>query len=201
MKKILQINYIILGLGNPGKEYEYTRHNAGRNAVVLFAKNADLPPFEKDLKLDALATKGAFGKTSMLVVLPETFMNKSGTAAKKLALKNKKQIAASVIVVHDDLDLPIGNIKLVQNRGSAGHKGVESIMRALGTRDFTRIRIGIAKPAHIKKSQSEEVVLKTVIGRVSPDDTNLLKKGIKKAASALQTIVEGGIERAMNEWN
>lgn len=201
MKNILPSHYIILGLGNPGAEYEHTRHNAGRNAVMLFAKNADLPPFEKDSKLDALTTKSAFGKTSMLVVLPETFMNKSGAAAKKLALKNKKQIAESAIVVHDDLDLPIGTIKIVKNRGSAGHKGVESIMRALGTRDFTRVRIGIAKPAHLKKSQSEEAVIKTVIGRVSPDDTNLLKKGIKKAASALQTIVESGVPRAMNEWN
>jgi len=78
---------------------------------------------------------------------------------------------------------------------------VESIMRALGTRDFTRIRIGIAKPAHLKKSQSEEMVLKTVIGKISPDDTNLLKKGIKKAAGALQTIIQSGVERAMNEWN
>ena len=103
--------------------------------------------------------------------------------------------------MHDDLDLPIGTIKIVKNRGSAGHKGVESLMRALGTKDFTRIRIGIAKPAHLKKSQTEEVVLKTVIGHVSPDDTNLLKKGIKKAALALRTIAESGVERAMNEWN
>ena len=168
---------------------------------MVFAKNAELPPFEKDSKFEALATKGALGKTSVLLVLPETFMNKSGAAAKNVKLKNKKQIAESLVVVHDDLDLPIGSIKLVKNRGSAGHKGVESIMRALGTRDFTRVRIGIAKPAHIKKSQSEEVVLKTVIGRVSPDDANLLKKGIKKAASALRTIAESGTERAMNEWN
>ncbi len=201
MKSASSHNYIIFGLGNPGKEYEHTRHNAGRNAVLRFVKDNDLPSFEKNKKLEALASEGAIENTKIQVALPETFMNKSGITAKSLKLKNKKQIAESVVIAHDDLDLPIGTIKIVKNRGSAGHKGVESIMRALGTRDFTRIRIGIAKPAHLKKSQSEKMVLKTVIGKISPDDTNLLKKGIKKAASALQTIIQSGVERAMNEWN
>ena len=167
----------------------------------MFIKNGDFSPCEENKKLQASVSEGTIGKKHIQAILPETFMNKSGITAKNLKLKNKKQIAESVVVVHDDLDLPIGTIKIVKNRGSAGHKGVESVMRALGTRDFTRIRIGIAKPAHLKKSQSEETVLKTVIGKVSPDDTNLLKKGIKKAASALRTIAESGVERAMNEWN
>lgn len=193
--------HFIFGLGNPGKEYEHTRHNAGRNAVLLFIKENDFPPLEENKKLQALVSEGVIGKTRVTAILPETFMNKSGSAAKNLKLKNKKQIAESLIITHDDLDLPIGTIKIIKNRGSAGHKGIESVMRSLGTRDFTRVRIGIAKPAHLKKSQPEEVVLKTVIGRVSPDDANLLKKGIKKAASALRTIAESGVERAMNEWN
>lgn len=201
MKSASSRNCYILGLGNPGKEYEHTRHNAGRNAVFLFVKENDLPPFEENKKLQARTSEGMIGKTNIQAILPETFMNKSGITAKNLKLKNKKQIMESLVVVHDDLDLPIGTIKIVKNRGSAGHKGVESIMRALGTRDFTRIRIGIAKPAHLKKSQTEEVVIKTVIGHISPDDANLLKKGIKKAASALQTIAQSGVERAMNEWN
>lgn len=200
MKSSLR-NYIILGLGNPGKEYEHTRHNAGRNAALRFVKDNDLPSFEEHKKLRALVSEGAIEKTKIQTVLPEAFMNKSGVTAKNLKLKSKKQIAESVVVTHDDLDLPIGTIKIVKNRGSAGHKGVESVMRALGTRDFTRIRIGIAKPVHLKKSQSEETVIKTVIGRVTPDDANLLKKGIKKAAGALRTIAESGTERAMNEWN
>lgn len=194
-------SYYMIGLGNPGKEYEHTRHNAGRNAVLLFVKDNDLPLFEENKKLQALVSEGTIGKTQIRTVLPETFMNKSEITAKNLKLKNKKQIAESVVVAHDDLDLPIGTIKIVKNRGSAGHKGVESVMRALGTQDFTRIRIGIAKPAHLKKSQSKEAVIKTVMGKVSPDDTNLLKKGIKKAALALRTITESGVSRAMNEWN
>ncbi|OGZ46850.1 MAG: hypothetical protein A3J54_00090 [Candidatus Ryanbacteria bacterium RIFCSPHIGHO2_02_FULL_45_13b] len=201
MKSSSSYSYIVIGLGNPGKEYEHTRHNAGRNAVLRFVKENNLSPFEENKKLRALASEDTIEKTKIWTVLPETFMNKSGITAKNLNIKNKKQIAESVIVVHDDLDLPIGTIKIVKNRGSAGHKGVESVMRALGTRDFTRVRIGIAKPAHIKKSQSEEIVIKTVIGKILPDDANLLKKGIKRAAEALRTIAENGVDRAMNEWN
>lgn len=201
MKKILSYDYIILGLGNPEDAYEKTRHNAGRNAVLLFAKDNDMPLFEEDKYKTALVTASTINKTSILAVLPETGMNKSGVAAKNLKLKSKKQIADSLMVVHDDLDLPIGSIKIVKNRGSAGHKGVESVMRALGTRDFTRIRIGIAKQAHIIKSQPEKTVIQTVIGKISPDDVNPLKKGIQKAALALGTITESGVERAMNEWN
>ena len=196
-----RLSLYLVGLGNPGAEYERTRHNAGRNAVLLFAKEHDFPPFEEQKNLRALVSTGIVGKTTVTAILPETYVNASGNTAKNLKLKSKKQIASSFVIAHDDLDLPIGTIKIVKNRGSAGHKGVESVMRALGTRDFTRVRIGIAKPAHIKKSQSEEAVLRTVIGRVTPDDANLLKKGIKKAASALRTIAESGVERAMNEWN
>src|SRR3989338_8090844 len=130
MKSASSHNYIIFGLGNPGKEYEHTRHNAGRNAVLRFVKDNDLPSFEKNKKLEALASEGAIENTKIQAVLPETFMNKSGITAKSLKLKNKKQM-----------------------------------------------------------------------GKISPDDTNLLKKGIKKAASALQTIIQSGVERAMNEWN
>ncbi|TSC71541.1 MAG: peptidyl-tRNA hydrolase, PTH1 family [Parcubacteria group bacterium Gr01-1014_70] len=200
MKKQLLKNLFIIGLGNPGSEYEKTRHNAGRNAVSLFAKENDFPPFVVQKKLQALVSEYKLGDAHVTAMVPETFMNKSGSALKNLKL-NKKHIPKSLVVVHDDLDLPIGNIKIVTNRGSAGHKGVESVIRAVGTQDFIRIRIGIAKPSHIKKSQTEDAVLKTVIGRVSPDDANLLKKGIKKAAAALRAIVESGVERAMNEWN
>lgn len=191
----------ILGLGNPGSEYARTRHNAGRMAVEKFAKEQGLSPFVFEKKLNALTSMGEVGKRMVTTVLPETFMNKSGDTARALKLGSKKQIAGSLIVVHDDLDLPVGRIKIIQNRGSAGHKGVESIMRTLATRDFARIRIGIAKPADIKKNQPEEKVIKLVIGKPTPAEDQLFKKGIKKAASAITTIAEAGVERAMNEWN
>lgn len=192
---------IILGLGNPGTEYEQTRHNAGRNAVLLFANNYDLPEFKADNKLQALTSEGALGAVSVIMILPETFMNKSGETVKKLWIKNKKQIANSFIAVHDDLDLPIGSIKIVKNRGSAGHKGVESVMHSLGTQDFTRIRIGIAKQKDITKSQSKPTVHNIVIGKSSPEDRTLLKKGVKRATEALAVIVEKGVPAAMNAFN
>lgn len=192
---------IIIGLGNPGEEYAHTRHNAGRDAVALFAKDADLPPLQEMQKLLALASEGKMKKRLVFIALPQTFMNKSGETVKRMGVLSKKQISDHVVVVQDDLDLPLGTIKIVKNRGSAGHKGVESVMRALKTRDFARIRVGIAKASTIKKSQSEDAVIKTVIGKISPDEKLLLKKGIKKAAEALGILAESGLERAMNECN
>lgn len=192
---------IIVGLGNPGEEYAGTRHNAGRDAVMLFAKEADLPAFEENKKLRALVTEGKANKHLTFVALPQTFMNKSGETLKSMGVFSQKRISENLIIVQDDLDLPLGTIKIVKNRGSAGHKGVESAMRALKTPDFTRIRIGIAKASTIRKSQSDSVVIKTVIGKISPEEKTLLKKGIKKAASALSIIAEHGVERAMNECN
>lgn len=191
----------ILGLGNPGSEYARTRHNAGRMVVEKFANEQGFPSFALDKKLNALTTTGKIGKHAVIAVLPETFMNKSGDTARALKLGSKKQIAESLIVVHDDLDLPVGRIKIIQNRGSAGHKGVESIMRTLATHDFVRIRIGTAKPTEITKSQSKDKVIKLVIGKPSPQEEVSFKKGIKKSASAITAIVEAGLERAMNEWN
>ena len=105
---------IIIGLGNPGEKFNNTRHNAGFMAVDFFAKKNNLPEFEMEKKYDALISK----KGNILLAKPETFMNKSGSAVKKIAKNNKGQI----IVVHDDADLPVGKIKIAVNRGSAGHK-------------------------------------------------------------------------------
>ena len=104
-------------------------------------------------------------------------------------------------MAHDDLDLPLGAIKIAKNRGSAGHKGVEDILRAAKTKDFTRIRIGIAKQSDIKKSQSAAEVQKIVIGKLSPQEKVLFQKGVKKAVAALRAIVTEGIAKAMNEFN
>ena len=191
---------MIVGLGNPGKEYENTSHNAGRNATLLFVKNSAFDPFKEDRKNKTLITSSTLHKKTVLCILPETFMNKSGSALHPLQL-SKKAASEKLILIHDDLDLPLGTIKIVRNRGSAGHKGVESIIRAVQTQDFIRIRIGIARPLHLHKSQTEKTVEKIIIGKLPPEDVLLLKKGIKKAAVALGIIAQSGVERAMNELN
>lgn len=200
MKNMHSYNYIVLGLGNPGKEYEHTRHNAGRNAVLSFAKTNKSPLFEEYKKLQSIVAEHFTVKSKVLLVLPETFMNKSGNTVSALKL-SVKSVQEKLLTLHDDLDLPLGTIKIVKNRGSAGHKGIESVMRSAKTKDFIRIRIGIAKPKDIIKSQTKEVVHKIVIGKLSPEEQKLLQKGVKKAVEALAAILERGLPQAMNEFN
>ena len=134
--------WVIVGLGNPGEEYSGTRHNTGRMAVENFAKYERLSEWREDKKAESLVSRGLVERTLVALVLPNTFMNKSGKAVSKF-VKNVKS-AERMIVVHDDLDLPLGSMKISFDRGSGGHKGVDSIMRALKTKKFVRIRVGVS---------------------------------------------------------
>src|SRR3990167_4436628 len=188
---------IIVGLGNPGKKYEKTRHNAGRNAVELMAKNEGFDEVVFNKKANALVARGALGSKDVIVVLPETMMNMSGKAVS--ALVKSPKAARSLLVIHDDLDLPLGTIKMVFARGSGGHKGVESIMRALKTEAFARIRIGISgigKRHQAKKVSGEEKVIKHVIGKWKPGEEAVLKKVLKKVAEAVRLFATEGVESA-----
>ncbi|TSA43856.1 aminoacyl-tRNA hydrolase [bacterium] len=188
---------VIVGLGNPGKEYEKTRHNAGRSAVELVAKQNDFGEFVFNKTSNALVSKGALEGENATLVLPETMMNLSGKAV--AAYVKSPKAAKSLLVIHDDLDLPLGTIKMVFGRGSGGHKGVESIMRAVKTKDFARLRIGISaagKKNQAKKVQGEEKVIKMVIGKWKPTEEAAFKKVLKKAAEATRLFATEGIESA-----
>ncbi|MDO8623888.1 MAG: aminoacyl-tRNA hydrolase [bacterium] len=193
---------VIVGLGNPGKEYEKTRHNAGRNAVMLLAKKEGFPDFVFNKKVNALIAEGKVGKEKVVLALPETFMNNSGKAV--AALVKSVKAAKQLLVIHDDLDLPIGALKMVFARGSGGHKGVESIMRAIKTENFVRLRIGISgqgKKNQAKKVEGEEKVLKHVIGKWKPSEESLAKKTLHHAAEAARVWVTLGLEKAQQEAN
>ena len=188
---------VIVGLGNPGKEYEKTRHNAGRSAVELLAKQEGAGDFVFNKTSNALVAKGEVGGENATLVLPETMMNLSGKAVAAYAKSVKA--AKSLLVIHDDLDLPLGTVKMVFGRGSGGHKGVESIMRAVKTKDFARIRIGISaagKKNQAKKVHGEEKVIKMVIGKFKPAEEAALKKVLKKVAEAARLFAAEGIEAA-----
>ncbi|MGD0328781.1 MAG: aminoacyl-tRNA hydrolase [Minisyncoccia bacterium] len=194
--------FVIIGLGNPGKEYEKTRHNAGRNAVALIAKQEGLDEFVFNKKANALVVKGAIGGESAVLVLPETMMNNSGKAV--VAFMKSPKAAKNLLVVHDDIDLPLGTIKMVFGRGSGGHKGVESVMRAVKTQNFTRIRIGtsaIGKKNQAKKVEGEEKVIKYVIGKWKPSEEAVFKKVLKKVAETVRLFVSEGIAPAMQFAN
>lgn len=187
--------FIIVGLGNPGEEYEQTRHNTGRIMVEAFRKINDFPEWEKDKKLNALTSEGKVGKEKVLLVLPETMMNNSGKSL--LPLVKSVKAAKSVIVIYDDLDLPLGLAKISFNRGSGGHRGVESIIKTLKTREFARVRVGISK----KKKIPAEKVNDFILGKFSPAEFAELKKLQKKTNAALELWLSRGLEVAMNEFN
>jgi len=187
----------IVGLGNPGKEYEKTRHNAGRNAVMLFAKQERFGDFCFNKKANALVIEGNIGTERGNLVLPETMMNNSGKAVS--AFVKSVKAAKNLLVIHDDLDLPLGTLKMVFGRGSGGHKGVESVMRALKTENFARIRIGTSAPGkknQAKKVSGEEKVIKFVIGKWKPGEEATFKKVLKKSAEAVRLYATEGIESA-----
>ncbi len=196
------MTWIIVGLGNPGADYTDTRHNAGRIAVEHFAKDKKLGEWKFDKKSNALVVRGAVEGTAVVCVLPETYMNKSGSAVLKFVKTIKA--AEKCIVVYDDLDLSLGSAKMSFNRGSGGHKGIESIARALKTKAFWRMRIGVSPvtpSGKLRKPSGEKEVLDFILAKFKSGDTELLKKVFKRTTAALETTVAEGAVRAMNEIN
>ena len=193
----MALNYTIVGLGNPGDEYVETRHNMGRMVLDAFVKKNDFSTWENDKKLKSLVSEGKFGKNKALLLKPETFMNKSGEAVKPI-IKTKKA-AATMVVIHDDLDLPLGKVKISFNKSSGGHRGVESIMKAVKTEEFIRLRLGISgetASGKIKKPQGEDKVIDAILGEFKKSEVDDLKKVIKKAVLALEMIITDGPDKA-----
>lgn len=195
--------YVIIGLGNPGGEYAKTRHNAGRMALELLASVEGFEDFKLKKLAHANVTVGELGGEKVTLVIPEIAMNLSGKAAP--AFVKSVKAAHKLLVVRDDLDLPLGTLKMtVYGRGSGGHKGVESIMRALKTKEFAQLKIGISgqtPKGKTKKPNSGEKVITHVIGKFSPTEEPILKKALKKSAESIRLFVTDGIEKAMLETN
>lgn len=179
---------LLLGLGNSGKKYEKSRHNLGFRVVDAFAAeyNAEFE-FKKKLQAEVakappLKVRGGGGELFKIILAkPQTFMNDSGKALRKLATSYRLQ-AASLLVVHDDVDLPFGKIRLSQNSGSAGHKGVESIIQAIG-KNFTRLRIGIENREKLKVPDTETYVLQNF---TAEEERELKKDIIPQALEEIQ---------------
>jgi PTH1 family peptidyl-tRNA hydrolase len=196
------MEYFIVGLGNPGDEYRDSRHNAGRLALELIQEQFKFPDWMYDKKLNALMCDGKIARSLVKLMLPETFMNNSGRAVKPL-IKSQKA-AERLIVVYDEIDLPLGKAKMSFGRSSGGHKGVESIIRAVGTKDFLRVRIGIAPmtaSGKIKKPQGEQAVVDYVLGKFSKRDLEKLEPALQRAIGAIEVAVKEGREKAMGVCN
>ena len=195
--------FLFVGLGNPGEEYENTRHNIGRMALRSLSDELGADDFELEKGAKALLSRAKAGKHNVWMALPETFMNKSGLAVAYLASK-KKIKPENIVAIYDDIDLPIGTTKMSFARGSGGHRGLESIIKALKTRDFVRVRIGVspesAKGA-ARKPKGNEKVIKFILGKIKDDELKMFKKIFKRVNGALQTLLEMGRGEAMKECN
>lgn len=173
---------LVVGLGNPGKEYENTRHNTGRILVGILQQKLE----NKKIKF----------------VTPDNFMNNSGKTVASL-IKKKKDLK-DLVVIHDDIDLPLGKIKISFNRSSGGHNGVNSIIKALKSEEFLRIRIGISPvtPKGVaRKPKGEKAVLNFLLGEFKKPELEIIKKLSKKIAEAVETIFSEGKEKAMSLCN
>ncbi len=196
------MQYTIVGLGNPGEEYAQTRHNTGRMVVEAFRKKNDFPEWVGDKSAKALVSKGVWGKDNVTLLMPDNFMNVSGKSV-ALFVKNAKE-AERTMVVYDDLDLPLGSMKISFNRSSGGHRGLESIIKALKTRAFARLRIGVCPTTptgKLKKPKGEDAVLDFIVGPFKKPEAEEMKKVVKKGSEALAYFLEEGREIATGKVN
>lgn len=186
---------LIVGLGNPGKKYEQTRHNVGLKAIEEIVTNFQLPIFKFQSIFNAQISKGKLENQKIILVKPLTFMNNSGQAVQYIQKKHKIRIE-DIVIIHDDLDIPLGKIRVCQNRSAAGHQGVQSIINYLKNKNFVRIRIGI-KPENKIKIPAEKFVLKNF----PKQEKEILKQIIQKIPGTIFVILKKGITQAMNEYN
>jgi len=184
--------FIVAGLGNPGNEYAQTRHNIGFSVVDSLLCHHGFPP-EKS-RFDACYSKGIINGLNVVIIKPQAYMNRSGPPVQKLAAYFKVQIS-DIIVVHDDLDLAFGRVSIVTNRGHGGHNGIRSIIEALGTKEFIRIRSGVGRP------HGERGVTDHVLGSFSPEEKICLESLIVRGRDACVAVMEKGVSAAMNLYN
>ena len=181
---------LIVGLGNPGKKYEGTRHNMGFMAVDLFS---DMAKIDVDKEVfSGLLGRGKVFDEDVLVIKPTTYMNLSGTAVSQVVhyFKIEKE---DIIVVYDDMAIAPGNIRLRLNGSSGGHKGMQNIIEQLGTSDIKRIRIGIGEPTYD--------IVDFVLSKPLKEEKELIDGALENAANAIKEALKSGFDRAMNRFN
>lgn len=187
------IEFLIVGLGNPGKNYEFTRHNAGFLTLDHIASELDTEI--NNFKSNALVADVVINNHRCLLVKPQTFMNNSGTAVRDIA-KFYKIPPEKIIVIFDDISLPCGKLRIRRKGTDGGHNGIKSIIYHLNSDQFPRIKIGVgAKP------NPEYDLADWVLSKFGKDDTEQLKSAITKATEVLPFILDGEIDKAMNKAN
>ncbi len=184
--------YLIVGLGNPTREYEHTRHNAGFDAVDMLAEKWNIAVAEKKHK--GLCGKGIIGGEKVILLKPQTYMNLSGESV-RAAADFYKIDPDHIIVMYDDIDLDVGKLRVRAKGSAGGHNGIKNIIAHLGTQEFPRVRIGVgAKPDRMDLADY-------VLGRFSQVERTVMEDAFKEAGEAAAAVIEDGIDAAMNRFN
>jgi len=182
--------WVIAGLGNPGRKYSRTRHNVGFMVVEEFAKRFEIDFKDRD---KYRIGRGSIEGSAVILLEPLLYMNRSGTAVREV-LKKFNVPPENLMVIHDDLDMEKGRLRIRKTGSSGGHKGVQSIIQDIGTRDFVRLKVGIGREEGLP---AEEFVLRK-FGR---QEVNIMKDTIQEATEAIRSIIVGGADKAMNKFN
>jgi PTH1 family peptidyl-tRNA hydrolase len=190
---------LIAGLGNPGRQYKHNRHNIGFQCIDHFARLHSIA-FNKN-QCQSRVGSGEIDGVKIVLAKPKTFMNESGRAV-SLLLRKYKIPVHELLVIYDDMDLPLGKLRLKHGGSSGGHKGINSILSSLGHKNFHRIRLGIGHPLREKKlAWDNDIVIEYVLSDFNRDESEIVSTVIERAAEAIQCVLLEGIESAMNKYN
>ena len=189
---------LIVGLGNPGKTYAHNRHNVGFRCLNYFARLYSIRFDRRQCRARVGLAK--LGNEQLLLAKPVTFVNLSGESVACLVHKHSIPLS-DLLVIYDDLDLPLGKIRLRQNGGSGGYKGMNSIISALRSEDFPRIRVGIGRPQGEEQAISEDAIVNYVLSDFSRQEEAAIKPVIANVAEAIDYFLSQGIEAAMSKFN
>ena len=182
---------IIVGLGNPGAQYENTPHSVGFEAVDRIAAEIGAT-WELKKRENALLARGTFAGQSVLLIKPQTYMNLSGDAVAPL-VKYSNASAADLLVIQDDIDLPVGRLRIRKGGSCGGHNGIRNVIERLGTPDFVRLKLGVGK--------DRANVVAHVLGKFDPETRQVMNQVVADAVSAAAAILKDGPDRAMNVYN
>jgi len=190
---------LIVGLGNPGRGYANNRHNVGFVCLNHFARTQGIRFDRKQGK--ARIGIGEIADNKVVLAKPQTYVNLSGQSVSRLIKKFNINLS-DLLVIHDDLDLPLGRIRISHGSGSGGHKGIDSIISCLGSQDFTRLRVGIGRPtAEGFAEVSEADVVAYVLSNFTPDEKQVIVRVIPRVSEAILCLLSQGLAVAMNKYN
>ncbi|HVK62000.1 MAG TPA: aminoacyl-tRNA hydrolase [Bdellovibrionales bacterium] len=184
--------WLVVGLGNPGGKYAMTRHNVGFMALDAYCASVGMPKWKEERQ--ALVTKLKIDDEDVLFVKPQTFMNKSGESVQALMHFHKIE-TSNLIVVHDEIDIPFGAVRIHKNRGAGGHNGIKSITQMLGTMDYTRLKLGVGK------SMNPNIDVAThVLQNFSPEEQNELHDYLSLAGDAIESLIFDGYDKSASKF-